>query len=83
MKKLLFGVIVATLFSSPALLANNKIYKSHLTKERKELVGKDDVKINCSYCHKRTGAGVPRKKGQDIAEFYKTPYCGIKGCHLQ
>ena len=73
MKKLLFGLAIASMLLGTALAADVLLNKKH-----KGLNGKDGDKVNSAYCH--TKAGNP-KQGKDYEKYKKGPYCKIEGCH--
>ena len=74
MKRILLTLIFGTMFATAILSANGKMNKAHLS-----MKGKDDVKINCVYCHKT--AKIQKKKGQDLTQWDSSPFCAGKGCH--
>jgi hypothetical protein len=73
LRKLLFGLAIATMLAGTALFADVLLNKKH-----KGLNGRDGDKVNCVYCH--TKAGNP-KVGKDYEKYKSGPYCKIKGCH--
>ena len=75
MKKYIIGVVLLLISFSSYLDANVKMSKAHRSKT------KDNVSVNCNYCHKSPGAQIPRKKGQDIQQLLKTQFCAGDGCH--
>jgi hypothetical protein len=74
MKKIVFGLALATFLASSALLATPAFNKAH-----KGAKGLEGAKVNCVYCHKT--AKIEKKKGQDLAKLKKTKYCAMKDCH--
>jgi hypothetical protein len=73
MKKILVGIIFTIMLASSAVMANAKNNKAHLK------LSKDNVKINCAYCH--TTTKIPKKKGQDLSALYKGTSCSGTDCH--
>ena len=73
MKKVAFGIVLASMFVATVVFGSVSLNKPH-----KGLKGKDDAKINCVYCHKT--AGNP-KDGKDYDKYKKGPYCKMSGCH--
>jgi len=72
MKKIIFGLAIATMFVSTVLFADVTLNKKHKGLE------KDGAKINCVYCHKK--AGNP-KEGKDYAKYKSGKFCKGSGCH--
>ena len=72
MKKIVFGLAIATMFVSSILFADVNLNKKHKGME------KDGAKVNCAYCH--TKAGNP-KEGKDYAKYRDGKFCKGSGCH--
>jgi hypothetical protein len=73
LKKLLFGLAIATMLVATAISANVNVNKKH-----KDQVGLDGSKVNCAYCHVK--AKIP-KEGKDFESHRTGPLCKREGCH--
>jgi hypothetical protein len=73
MKKLVLGLVMASMFIGTVVLGSASLNGPHKGK-----TGKDGATINCAYCHVK--AGNP-KAGKDYAKYKTGPFCKGSGCH--